>query len=68
MRVLDDKKGSVDTGHAGPALLDAYVPRNEVPMESISRQRRLVTRDLLQNAEALRAMQDRRKTNEADKD
>jgi len=56
MRVLDDKKGSVDTGHAGPALLDAYVPRNEVPMESISRQRRLVTRDLLQNAEALRAM------------
>jgi hypothetical protein len=68
MRLSDSLKESVDSNDPGPTLLAAFVPSGTVlPMEQISRQRGLVTRDLFRNIEALWAMQARRKAIEGEK-
>ena len=65
MRLSQESKANDDPGRT---LLEAFVPPNSgPPMEEISRQRRLVTRDFLANIEALLAMQARRKSIEGDK-
>jgi hypothetical protein len=59
----------IEADNLGPTFFEAYVPRgNPAPMEEVSRQRRLVTRDLFRNIEALLAIRERRKTFEGDKD
>ena len=58
IHAVDEKKCSVHSGDPGPTLLESHVrPGNGAPMEEISRQRRLTTRDFFQNIDRLWAMQ-----------